>query len=172
MRALQILDGLQVHGSILADSGMRTAAGLDARHPVSRQGSLADKEFGVFPSVNVIRHDGQVHCRPQALAKDMDERRLAAADRSRDTNPKSTKGMVMAHIRKESSAAPAAKCWRARKSEARRRHGPRRSPGPPLYVAWLNCGSCLPFRSSCSFQRPPGACRGRVSPRAVARRVK
>jgi hypothetical protein len=64
MRALQILDRFQVHGSVLADGGMRAAAGLDAGHALGRQRALADQEFGVFARVNVVGDDGQVHRRP------------------------------------------------------------------------------------------------------------
>jgi len=66
--ALQVVDGGQVHGSILADGGMRAAAGFHAQDAVCGQGFVAQQEVGVFPGVDVVGDHGDVVVVPQGGA--------------------------------------------------------------------------------------------------------
>ena len=116
MRALQLLDGLQIHGRVFADRGMRTASGLDAGHSIGRQDALADQKFGILAGVNVVRDDSQVHRRPEALAQHMNQRGLPAADWSGDADAKRAMSVMVVHkFKTENIAAPAAERWPARR---------------------------------------------------------
>ena len=54
VRALELVDGFEIHRRILPDRGVRTAARLDAADAVRRQRSLPDQELRVFERVDVF----------------------------------------------------------------------------------------------------------------------
>ncbi len=53
----------QIHGSIFANGGVGTTAGLDAADRAGER-ALTDQELGVFAGVNVVGDDGDVDTRP------------------------------------------------------------------------------------------------------------
>ena len=55
MRRLQFGNRLQIHGSVLANRGVRAPSRLDAQHSAGGQRSLANQELGVFLGVDVVR---------------------------------------------------------------------------------------------------------------------
>ncbi len=97
MRALQLLDRLQIHGGIFANRRMRAAAGFDARHAIGRQRALPNQKLGVLARVDVVGDDGQVDRRPQCLAQHVDQSGLPAADWPGDADSKRTRFCVVHH---------------------------------------------------------------------------
>ena len=69
--AVQPLDRLEVDRRILADRGVRAAAGLDADDPLRRERLVAYEELRVLFGVDVVRHDRDV----VALAEHAAERK-------------------------------------------------------------------------------------------------
>ena len=53
----QFLYSLEIHGGILADGRMGTAARLDAEDALLRHGGVLDEEFGVLLRIDIIRDD-------------------------------------------------------------------------------------------------------------------
>ena len=53
-------DAREVDAGVLADRGVRAAAGLDAHDPLRRQRAGAGEEFGVFLGVDVVGDRGDV----------------------------------------------------------------------------------------------------------------
>ena len=59
-QAVHLGDGREVDRGILADRGMRAAAGLDTADPLGRQCAAAGQEFGVFAGVDVVGDRGDL----------------------------------------------------------------------------------------------------------------
>jgi hypothetical protein len=84
---LQVLHRRQVHGGVLADGGVRTAAGLDADDTRRLEGLAADEELGVLLGVDVIGDHGELIGPAQPLAQGIQQGGLAGTDRTTDTDP-------------------------------------------------------------------------------------
>ncbi len=50
----QIVDGVEVRGDVVADGGVRAAAGLHCRDPVVGQHRMPAQEVGVLGGVDVV----------------------------------------------------------------------------------------------------------------------
>src|SRR5262249_58111535 len=50
----QLVDGFQIDRRVLADRGVRAAAGLDADHPFSGQDAATDQELGVLLRIDIV----------------------------------------------------------------------------------------------------------------------
>ena len=86
--AVHLGDRLQVDRGVLADRGVRAAAGLDAHDAVLRQRLQARQHHGVFLGVDVVGDDGDRELVAQRLAELFGQRRLAGADRPADADAK------------------------------------------------------------------------------------
>jgi hypothetical protein len=76
------IDGAQIERGILADRGVRAAAGFNAHHPVGGQRLHAHKRLGVLAGVDVIGDDGDGPAIAHGLAELVGQCGLAGADRS------------------------------------------------------------------------------------------
>src|SRR5690606_29246092 len=88
----------QVHRRILADRGVRAAAGLDPQDAIRRQRPRAGQELGVFARVDVVGDRGDLEALAQVLAQGVHQRRLAGPDRAADADAKGVGG-GMGHVR-------------------------------------------------------------------------
>jgi len=70
-----------VRPDILADRGVRTAAGFHRADAFGGQRLVADEKLAVFLRKNVVRHGRNVHPVAQFLAKRQHQRGFAAAHR-------------------------------------------------------------------------------------------
>ena len=84
---LEVLDGVEVGGDVVADRGVRAAAGLHRADPLGRQHAVAQQEVGVLGGVDVVGHDGQPQLAGERPAQRRDQRGLAGADRPADADP-------------------------------------------------------------------------------------
>src|SRR5258708_29225110 len=82
--AAQARHRFQVDRGVLADRGMRTAAGLHPDDPLGREGLVADEELRVLLGVDVVGDRRDVVPVAQRPAKRQHERRLAGADGTAD----------------------------------------------------------------------------------------
>lgn len=55
---LEVFDGLQVGGDVVADSGVRAGAGLDGGDSIRWQDGPTEQGVGVFAGVDVVGHHG------------------------------------------------------------------------------------------------------------------
>ena len=78
--------GCQIDRGVLADRRVRTAARLHAHDALGRKRSGAREELGVLLGVDVVGDDGEAITRAHVLAKPVDKRRLAGADRAADAD--------------------------------------------------------------------------------------
>ncbi len=85
-------DGGEIDRGILADRGMRTAAGLDAGDALGRQRAGAHQIFGVPLGVDVVGDRRDLVAVAQLLAQRIHQRGLAGADRAADTDAQGTVG--------------------------------------------------------------------------------
>ena len=72
-RGLELLDGLEVGGDVVADRGVRAAAGLDRGDPVLRQHARGAQELGVLGRVDVVGHDAEPGLGAQRAAQRGDQ---------------------------------------------------------------------------------------------------
>ena len=79
-RRLELLDRLEVRGDVVADRGVRAAAGLDRGDPLDRQHAGGAQELGVLGRVDVVGHDAEPRPRPTARRR---ARRSGCSCRSR-----------------------------------------------------------------------------------------
>ena len=56
---VQFLQRHQIGRDVLANGGVRAAAGLHGRDPFHGQGLIADQKLRVFAREDVVGHDGQ-----------------------------------------------------------------------------------------------------------------
>src|SRR6185369_14013365 len=76
----------EVDRRVLADRGMRAAAGLDADDPLRRERFVAHQELRVFLGIDVVRDHCDVVALAQRAAQRERQRRLARADRTADAD--------------------------------------------------------------------------------------
>src|ERR1700678_3541514 len=86
----------EIDRGVLADRGMRTAAGLDAHDPLRRKRARLDQNAGVLLGVDVVGDGGDIELVAQALAKLLHQRRLAGTDGPADAD---AKRLLAAHDR-------------------------------------------------------------------------
>ena len=89
MTPRQLVERVEVHRRVLANRGVRTAAGLHADDPVGGQRLAAHQELHVFPREDVVGHHAELIAVAHALAQRVDQRGLARADRTADAEPNS-----------------------------------------------------------------------------------
>jgi len=85
---LQFFQGEEVGGNILADGGVRAAAGLHRANAPGIERFMADQKFAVLLRENIVGHSRQTRAAAQPLAKREHQRGLAAADRTSNTDGK------------------------------------------------------------------------------------
>ncbi len=90
--AVEIGDGGEIDRSVLADRGMRAAAGLDAEDAIGRKRAGARQELGVLLGVDVVGDRGDVVAVAQLLAERVHQRRLAGADGAADADAQGAVG--------------------------------------------------------------------------------
>src|SRR4029078_11066809 len=81
--------GLEIDRAVLADRGMRAAAGLDADDALQRERLVAHQELRVFLGVDVVRHARDAEAVAQLLAQRERQRGLAGSHRSSDADAQS-----------------------------------------------------------------------------------
>ena len=82
----QLVDGVQVGGDVVADGGVRAAAGAHRADALVGQHAVPAQEVGVLGGVDVVGHHGQRQPVAQRPAQRRDQRGLAAADRTADAD--------------------------------------------------------------------------------------
>ena len=85
--ALELLDGLEVDRDVVADRGVRAAAGLHGDDPLGLEHAGRAQELGVLGRVDVVRHDAEAHVARQLAAERRDQAALARADGPADADP-------------------------------------------------------------------------------------
>src|SRR6266576_4392066 len=80
----------EIHRGVLADRGMRTAAGLNSGDAIRRQRPRAHQEFGIPFGVDVVGDRGDVVPLPQGRAEQIYERGFARSDGTTDADAKRT----------------------------------------------------------------------------------
>ena len=80
----------EIDRGILADRGVRTAAGLDAGDALGRERAGAHQIFGVPLGVDVVGDGGDLVAVAQMLAQRIHQRGLAGADRAADADAQGT----------------------------------------------------------------------------------
>ena len=80
----------EIDRGILADRGVRTAAGLDAGDALGRERAGAHQIFGVPFGVDVVGDGGDLVAVAQVLAQRVHQRGLAGADRTADADAQGT----------------------------------------------------------------------------------
>ena len=83
---LEVLDGVEVGGDVLADGGVRAAAGLDRDDAAGVEDAPALEGVGVLGRVDVVGHHADAQLVRQQRAQRGDERGLAGAHRSADAD--------------------------------------------------------------------------------------
>ena len=81
-------DRCQVDRSVLADRGVRTAAGLHAEDPIFWQGLQPAEDQGVFLGVDAVGDDGDGDSGRASLCRAFGQGGLARADRAADADTK------------------------------------------------------------------------------------
>ncbi len=84
MALLERGDGGEVHAGVVADGGVRAAAGLDADDAVRGEGFVADEKLGVLAGIDVIGNHRHGQGIAQPLAEPQDQHRLSGADGAAD----------------------------------------------------------------------------------------
>ena len=83
---LELLDGVEVGGDVVADRGVRARAGLDAADALVGQHRHAAQRFGVLGGEDVVGDDDDADGAGELPAQRGDERGLAASDRPADAD--------------------------------------------------------------------------------------
>src|SRR6516165_5743962 len=83
---VHVFNGGKIHGSILANRRMRTAAYLDAHNTLRRQRLSTRENELVFLRINVVSNDVDVVVVPVPLAQRFNERCLAGANWAADAD--------------------------------------------------------------------------------------
>src|SRR6185503_14091696 len=79
-----LLERVEVHRRVLADGGVRAAAGLHADDAVGGQRLAADEKLHVLAREDVVGEDPEAIAVAHRLAQGIDERRLAGSNRPAD----------------------------------------------------------------------------------------
>ena len=85
-RAVHLGDRGEIDRGVLADRGVRAAAGLDAADALRRQRAAAGEEFGVLAGVDVVGDRDDLEAVAHALAQTIHQRGLARTDRPADAD--------------------------------------------------------------------------------------
>src|SRR5215467_9416594 len=83
---VHVFNGSKVHGSILSNCRMRTAACLDAHNTLRRQRLSTCENELVFLRINVVGNDVDVVVLPEPLAQRLNERGFARPNRAADAD--------------------------------------------------------------------------------------
>src|ERR1700722_608495 len=97
-RPVQFGDRREVDRGVLADRGVRTAAGLDAADAFGRQRTAAGQKLGVLAGIDVVGDRDDLEALAHALAEMVHQRGLAGADRS--ANADAQRPAIDSHERK------------------------------------------------------------------------
>src|SRR5215204_566017 len=84
------VDRREVDRAVLADGGVRAAAGLDAHDALLGQGTGDGQDARILLGVDVVGDGAKVVAPAKALAQRLHERRLARADRTADADAQRT----------------------------------------------------------------------------------
>ena len=143
---LEVLDGEQVGGDVVADRRVRARPGLDGADPLRVQHAGRAQESGVLVGVDVVGDDGDGQRARQLAAEQRDQRGLAGADGSADAQPQGTGG------------GAAGRGSRTRRWASGTEQPPRaaRGPRPTARSSAPSLRGCR-RRSSSHLQRPPRA---------------
>ena len=76
----------EVDRAILADGGVRAAAGLDAHDALVGERARPHQDLGVLLGVDVVGDRAQIEAVAKRLAQRLHERGLAGADRAADAD--------------------------------------------------------------------------------------
>ena len=132
-RRLQLLDGLEVGGDVVADRGVRAAAGLHRGDPLDRQHAGGAQELGVLGRVDVVGDDAEAGLGRQRAAERGDQAALAGADGAADADPECAFNWqrVALSVRGGWGRRARSRPRRARAAGRRRPRSPaRRAPAP------------------------------------------
>src|SRR6516225_6457434 len=77
----------KVDRGVLADSGVRAAAGLDTADPFGRQCPAPDQKFGVLTGIDIVGDRRDLPMLAHPLAQPIHQRGLAGSDRAADPDP-------------------------------------------------------------------------------------
>jgi len=94
VQGVQLLERDQVGSDVLADRGVRAAAGLDRADAVVRQGVVAHEELAVLAGEDVVGHRRQRQRFAQAAAQLQHQCSLARADWTADADGEGAVGVV------------------------------------------------------------------------------
>lgn len=94
MEAVQFFEGEEVGGDILADGGVRAAAGFDGSDTVRGEGLMADEEFAVFAGEDVVGDGGEAEAVAEGEAELEHEGGFAGADGATDADGEGAGGEV------------------------------------------------------------------------------
>ena len=86
-RGLELLDRLEVGGDVVADRGVRAAAGLDRGDALGGQHAGGAQELGVLGRVDVVGDDAEARLVRKRAAQRGDQAALAGADGAADADP-------------------------------------------------------------------------------------
>jgi hypothetical protein len=78
---------LEVHGDVVADRRVRTAAGLHGDDPLDVEHAGGAQELGILGGVDVVRDDAEAQLRGELAAERRDQAALARIDGSADADP-------------------------------------------------------------------------------------
>ena len=92
--AVQVFEGEEVGGDVLANGGVRAAAGFDGTDSGGFQGAVADEELSVFAGEDVVGDGAEAQAVAEGEAELEHERGFAAADRTTDTDGEGASGEV------------------------------------------------------------------------------
>ena len=87
----------EIHRGVLADRGVRAAAGLDAGDAIRRQRSRAHQKFGVPFGVDVVGDGGDVVALAHRLAEQIHQRGFSRSDGATDADAK--RAVRVGHVR-------------------------------------------------------------------------
>ena len=123
-RRLELLDRLEVGGDVVADRGVRAAAGLDGGDALDRQHARGAQELGVLGRVDVVGHDAQAGLGAQRAAQRGDQAALAGPDGAADADPECSFNWQRVALSVRDGWAPRARSRprRARAADRGRRH--------------------------------------------------
>ena len=94
MAVFQIDHRGHVHAGVVADRGVRAAAGFHADDAVGRQHALAQQKLGVFAGVDVVGDDGERDLVLEPLAQAENAHRFSGTYRAAHTEAERTSGCV------------------------------------------------------------------------------
>ncbi len=82
--------GLEIHGAVFPDGGVRATAGFHTTHAFGGQCAHADQELGIFASVDVVGNGRNTEPVSETPAEAVYQSRLAATYGAGNTNSKGT----------------------------------------------------------------------------------